>query len=189
MTERLCSFKPHLINYCFKVAILLPDTVILCISTILPYWVTKVTVSETKRSLKVELLMSWTVGSQSQVTMYECIDDRTLFITLDLSFIWLITDTGIDCRFFSVNHASISLILTHLVLWVTLLPSVPSTHHSHHPLPLQSFTPGLKPSFSANPSHRSLLPRDWLDVFRGLFTDISEHIRFYLLFSFSFFTF
>ena len=43
------------------------------------------------------------------------------------------------------------------VLRVALLPSVPSTHHSHHPSLLHSFTPGLKPSFSANPFHDSLL--------------------------------
>ena len=29
---------------------------------------------------------------------------------------------------------------------------VPSTHHSHQPSPTHSFIPGLKPSFSANPS-------------------------------------
>jgi len=28
-------------------------------------------------------------------------------------------------------------------------PLVPSTHRCHHPSPLQSFIPGLKPSFSA----------------------------------------
>ena len=59
-------------------------------------------------------------------------------------------------------------------------PSAPSTHHSYHPSALHSFIPGLKPSFSANPSH--LLP-DWLNGFPGLFTDTSDHIRF-LLFSF-----
>ena len=32
-------------------------------------------------------------------------------------------------------------------VWVALLPSVPSTHHSHHPPPLHSFVPGLKPFF------------------------------------------
>ena len=52
---------------------------------------------------------------------------------------------------------------------------------------LSSFIPGLKPSFSADPSHRSLpfLLQNWLHGFPGLFTDISEHIRF-LLFSVSF---
>jgi len=66
--------------------------------------------------------------------------------------------------------------------------SVPSTHHSHHPSPPLSFIPGLKPSFSANPSHRSLLffLQDWLHGFAGLFTDISEHIHF-LIFHFSVF--
>jgi len=42
------------------------------------------------------------------------------------------------------------------VLWMALPPSVPSTHHSHQPSPLYSFTPGLKLSFSANLSHHSL---------------------------------
>jgi len=62
----------------------------------------------------------------------------------------------------------ISPILTHRVLWVALytVPLIglgkseystgPSTHHSHHPSPAHSFIPGLKPSFSVNPSHRSL---------------------------------
>jgi len=36
-------------------------------------------------------------------------------------------------------------------------PSVPSAHHSHHPSPPHSFIPGLKLSFSANPSQRTLL--------------------------------
>jgi len=75
-----------------------------------------------------------------------------------------------------------------IVLWVALLPSVPSTHHSHHPSPPHFFIPGLKPSFSAKSSHYSLpfLLQDWLHGFLGLFTDTSKHIRF-LLFSFSFF--
>jgi len=48
--------------------------------------------------------------------------------------------------------------------------------------------PGLKPSFSANPSHRSLpfLLQDWLHGFPGVFTDTSVHIRF---FTFTFFSF
>ena len=50
----------------------------------------------------------------------------------------------------------------------------------YRPSPLRCFIPGLKPSFSANPFHRSLPSRlqDWLHRFPGLFTDISEHIRF-----------
>ena len=45
-------------------------------------------------------------------------------------------------------------------------------------------TLGVKPSsFSASPSRRSLpfLLQDWLHGFRRLFTDTSEHIRFYFL--------
>ena len=56
--------------------------------------------------------------------------------------------------------------------------------HFHHPSPLHSFTPGLKPSFSSSPpSHLSLpfLLPDWLHGFPGLFTDTSERIRFYFL--------
>ena len=50
------------------------------------------------------------------------------------------------------------------------------------PSPLHSFFPGLKPSFCANHSHRSL-PfhlQDWLHGFPGLFTDTSEHIHFFI---------
>ena len=59
---------------------------------------------------------------------------------------------------FSVNKDLyiISPILTHRVLWVAVLPSVPSTHHSHHPSSHYSHF-RLKCPFSANPSHRSLL--------------------------------
>ena len=69
----------------------------------------------------------------------------------DRSFQYASLVSGINFRLPSVDHALIS-----PVLWVALPPSVPSTHHFHHPLPLHSFTPGLKLSFSTNPSHRSL---------------------------------
>ena len=72
---------------------------------------------------------------------------------------------------------------------VALLPSVPrltilSSFIS--PSPFHSRVK-LKPSFSANPSHRSLpfLLPDWLYGFPGLFTATSEHVRFYF-FSFPF---
>jgi len=69
-------------------------------------------------------------------------------------------------------------------------PSVPSTHHFHHPLPLHSFNPSLKLSFSVNPSHRSLSFSSsglttWIP---HTFTVTSEHIRFYFL-VFLFYTF
>ena len=63
--------------------------------------------------------------------------------------------SGINSRLPSVNHTLISPILHHPVVWVALPQSVPSTHHFHHPLFLHYFTPGLKPSFSANPSYRT----------------------------------
>jgi len=97
--------------------------------------------------------------------------------------------SGIDFQLLSVNHALISRVPTHPILRVALLPLVPVTRHSRHPSPHHTFIPGLKPFFSANPSHRSLpffssglTPR----IPRGQFTDTSEHIRF-LLFSFSVF--
>ena len=52
------------------------------------------------------------------------------------------------------------------------------------PSPTHSFIPGLKPPFSANPSHCSpsfLLLKYLLRGFPGLFTVISEHICFLLL--------
>ena len=56
------------------------------------------------------------------------------------------------------------------------------------PSPPYSVIPGLKPSFSANIFHHSLpfLLQDLPHGFPGLFTDISEHIRF---FAFQFFCF
>jgi len=57
------------------------------------------------------------------------------------------------------------------------------------PSPTHSFFPGLKPSFSANPSHCSpsfLLLKYLLRGFPGLFTVISEHICFLLLVFFLF---
>ena len=46
-----------------------------------------------------------------------------------------------------------------------------------------SVIPGSKPSFYADPSHRSLpfLLQDWLHGFPRLFTDTSEHIRFFTI--------
>jgi len=73
-----------------------------------------------------------------------------------------------------------------LLTFILIIISIPSP--LTHPLPLHSFIPGLKPSFSTGLSHRSLpfLLQDWLRGFPGLFTDTSEHIRF---FSFYFFCF
>ena len=85
----------------------------------------------------------------------------------------------INSRLPSVNHALISPVLTHPVLRVALLLSVPSTHQFHHPSSFHSFIPVLKP-FSTNPSDHSLpfLLPDWLHGFSGLFTDTCEHIVF-----------
>ena len=83
----------------------------------------------------------------------------------------------------------ISATVAHPVLSVTLPPSVPSTHHSHHPSPLHSFIPSLKPFFlQILPfvAFLQFLLQDWFPGFPGQFIDTSEHIRF-LLFSFSVF--
>ena len=81
---------------------------------------------------------------------------------------------------------------TNLQFWLTLpFCSTSSIGSIDSPLSSsitpQSFIPGLKPSFSANPSHRSLpfLLQDWLHGFPGLFTNTSEHMHFYFLVFFS----
>jgi len=62
--------------------------------------------------------------------------------------------------------------------------------HFHHLSPLHSFTPGLKPSFSTNPSHcslRFLLP-DWLYEFPDylpILLSISVYTFYFLVFLFS----
>jgi len=60
-----------------------------------------------------------------------------------------------------------------LQTFILFIISIPSPHHS--------FIPGLKPPFSANPFHRSLsfLLQGWLHRFPGLFTNTSEHIRYF----------
>jgi len=57
-----------------------------------------------------------------------------------------------------------------LLTFILIIISIPSPPHS--------FIPGLKPSFSVNPSHRSLpfFLQDWLHGFPRLFTVTSEHI-------------
>ena len=59
------------------------------------------------------------------------------------------------------------------------------TYYYYYSITPHSFIPGLKPSFSANPSHRSLpffFRTDYMNSPR-LFTVTSEHVPF-LLFSF-----
>ena len=78
---------------------------------------------------------------------------------------------------------------TELINWTEQVESYTIVIIISIPSPTHFFIPGLKPSFSANPFHRSLpfLLQDWLHGFPGLFTDTSEHIRF-LLFSFFLFS-
>jgi len=91
--------------------------------------------------------------------------------------------SGINSRLPSVNHAIISQILLHPVLWVALPPSVPSTHHFHHISPLHSFTPGLKQL----PFLQILPTVAYLIFFRTDFTDSPDclPIFFNLAYSFS----
>jgi len=60
----------------------------------------------------------------------------------------------------------------HLKTTTTMLVTI------SFPSPTRSYIPGLKPSFSANPSHRSLSfsSSGWIPQ---TFTATSEHIRFY----------
>ena len=91
--------------------------------------------------------------------------------------VWVATKAlylGFCCQL--CNDDAVVMLLTFILI-IIIIPSPP-------------FIPGLKPSFSANPSRRSLpfLLQDWLHGFPGLFLDTSEHICF-LLFSFLFSTF
>jgi len=62
-----------------------------------------------------------------------------------------------------------------LLTFILIIISILSLPHS--------FIPGLKPSFTANPSHRILhFSSFWTDYgFPELFTNTSEHVRFYFL--------
>ena len=73
--------------------------------------------------------------SSSLVTLTGPSTSSSLGIT-DRSFQYASPHLGINCEHLYVNHAVISPILTHLIRWVALPPSVPSTHNSHHPSPL-----------------------------------------------------
>jgi len=61
----------------------------------------------------------------------------------------LYTVSGINFRLLSANHALISPILTHLLLWMALLPSVPSTHTTFIITPHSSI-PDFKSSLQAS---------------------------------------
>jgi len=118
-------------------------------------------------------LLSWTTILHGRA------ESDCLPILLSLSvFLVFFQFFVVGSRFLSLNHALIS--LTHPIFWVALPPFIPSTHHSHRLSSPHSFIPGLKLSFSANLSYRSLpfLLQDWLHGFPGLFTDASEHALF-----------
>ena len=76
--------------------------------------------------------------------------------------------SGINSQLLFVNLKLTSTIPTHLFQWLPL-PFL-STHHSYYPSLPHSFTPGLKPSFSTNPSLRNLHLHllDWLHGLPGL---------------------
>jgi len=93
--------------------------------------------------------------SSSLVTLARPSTPPSLRITVIVPSCMLPVISGINSRLPSVNHALISPVLTHPVLWVALPPSVSLPHHSRHPTP-HSFIPLLKPSFYATSSHRSL---------------------------------
>jgi len=98
-----------------------------------------------------------------------CIQLESLSLSVMSCKRWVFFASLISARMWSLLSSS-------ALLWYFITP--------------HSFIPGLNLSFSANPSHRSLsfLLQDWLRAFPGLFTDTSEHIRFFLI-SFSVFHF
>jgi len=85
---------------------------------------------------------------------------------------------GSCAKHLTIEFYMVVMLLTFILITI----SIPSPPHS--------FIPGLKPSFSANPSNCSLPFRlqDWLHGFPRLFTDTSEHTRF-SRFTFLFFHF
>jgi len=93
------------------------------------------------------------------------------------------------CRHHVVSSGDINKRLGHYNLPAFMLQiTIYSIYCTQGSIPSPFFIPGLKPSCSANPSHRSLpfLLRDWVHEFPGLLTDTSEHfIRF---FTFQFFS-
>ena len=81
---------------------------------------------------------------------------------------------GVDgscAKHLTIESYTVVILLT-VILIIISIPSLP-----------HSFISGWKPSFPANPSHRSLsfLIQDWLHWFPRLFTVTSEDSRFYLL--------
>jgi len=82
---------------------------------------------------------------------------------------------GSCARHLTVESYTVVMLLTFRLL----ILSIPS--------PLHSFIPGLNLPFYANPAHHSLsfLLHDLLHQFPGLFTDTSEHIRFFYFLVFS----
>ena len=58
--------------------------------------------------------------------------------------------------------------------------------YTYYSITPHSFNPGLKPSFSANPSHHSLpffFRTNSMNALSRLFTDTSEHIRFFTIYN------
>ena len=90
------------------------------------------------------------IHSSSLVTLARLSTSSSLRIT-DCSFQYASPRLGNQLPASVCEPCTISLQFWHLILWVALLSSVLSTHHPRHLSPIQSFIPGLKPFFSANP--------------------------------------
>jgi len=90
--------------------------------------------------------------------------------------------SGINSLILSVSLASH--VSTHLL--IHLSPHLYYHHHSHHLSLLHSFTPGLKPTFSTNPSHPGLLlptglpswQRDWTGPIMLIVLFLVSHFNF-----------
>ena len=78
--------------------------------------------------------------------------------------------SGINSQILSFSLASH--VSTHLL--IHLSTHLCHHHHSHHPSLLHSFTPGSKPTFSTNPSHRTFLLPTGLPHYNGTGQDLSR---------------
>jgi len=91
---------------------------------------------------------------------------------------------GINFQIHSVSLA----ILVSIHLLIHLSTHLCRHPHSRHPLLLHSFTPGSKPTFSTNPSHRRFLLSTGLPHDNGTGPDLSRS-SFYFLFFLNFILF
>jgi len=109
-----------------------------CITTTQPSCLHNLFTVQPPRSTRCSSLV--TLARQSTSSFLRITDLSFLYASRIFSVFFPSSLHGINSRLLSINHALISPTLTHLVLWVPLPPSLPSTHHSH---PLITHHPSL----------------------------------------------